>query len=85
MNDEDIANKIFDIFAKEARLDRAQLSLDTVIQDLRIESLDFVQILFGIETEFNVYVPQGDDRFKLTTMRDVVEGVKRLVREKAGA
>ena len=85
MNDEEIAGKIFDIFAKEARLDRAKLTLDTAIQDLRIESLDMVQILFGIETEFNVYVPQGDDKFKLNTMRDVVDGVKRLIQEKAKA
>jgi acyl carrier protein len=85
MNDEEIASKIFDIFAKEARLDRAQLSLDTTLQDLRIESLDMVQIFFGIETEFNIYVPQGDDNFKLTTMRDVVDGVKRLLQEKAKA
>ena len=42
-----------------------------------------VQILFGIEDEFDVYVPQEDDSFKLETLGDVVEGVKQLVAEKS--
>lgn len=85
MNDEEIQNKIFDIFAKEARLDRDSLSLDQNLEDLNIESLDMVQILFGIEDTFDVYVPQDDDSFKLETMRDVVDGVKQLIAEKAGS
>ncbi len=85
MTETDIKDKIFDIFAKEARLDRASLSLDTTLADLKIESLDMVQILFGIEDTFDVYVPQDDQNFKLSTMRDVVDGVKRLLAEKKAA
>jgi acyl carrier protein len=41
-----------------------------------------VQILFGIEDAFDVYVPQDDQSFKLSTLKDVIEGVKRLVAAK---
>ena len=82
MTDEEIREKIFDIIAKEARLDRGTLSLDIKLEDLKIESLDMVQILFGIEDAFDVYVPQDDQSFKLSTLKDVVEGVKRLVAAK---
>ncbi len=82
MTDEEIKDKIYDIVAKEARLDRATLTLDTNLQELKIESLDMVQILFGIEDAFDVYVPQDDQNFKLVTMRDVVEGVKKLLAAK---
>lgn len=82
MTEEEIKNKIYDIVAKEARLDRATLTLDTNLQELKIESLDMVQILFGIEDAFDVYVPQDDQNFKLVTMRDVVEGVKKLLAAK---
>jgi acyl carrier protein len=58
------------------------LSLDTRLEDLNIESLDMVQILFGIEDTFDVYVPQDDDSFKLETMQDVIDGVKQLIAEK---
>lgn len=85
MTDEEIKDKIFDIFAKEARLDREQLSLDARLEDLGIESLDMVQILFGIEETFDVYVPQDDENFKLETMRDVVDGVKDLMAQKENA
>ena len=82
MTDEEIQAKIFDIVAKEARLDRASLTLETKLEDLKIESLDMVQILFGIEDAFDVYVPQDDQSFKLSTLRDVVDGVKKLVAAK---
>lgn len=85
MTDEEIRDKIFDIFAKEANLDRDSLSLDSKLEDLNIESLDMVQILFGIEEAFDVYVPQDDDSFKLDTMRDVVDGVKDLMAQKESA
>ncbi len=82
MTDEEIREKIFDIIAKEARIDRGALSLETKLEDLKIESLDMVQILFGIEDAFDVYVPQDDQSFKLSTLKDVVDGVKRLVTAK---
>ena len=80
--DEEIKEKIFDIVAKEARIERDTLSLDSKLEDLNIESLDMVQILFGIEDAFDVYVPQDDDSFKLETMSDVISGVKQLIAEK---
>jgi acyl carrier protein len=80
--EEEIKEKIYDIVAKEARIERDTLSLDTRLEDLNIESLDMVQILFGIEDTFDVYVPQDDDSFKLETMQDVIDGVKQLIAEK---
>jgi acyl carrier protein len=82
MTDEEIREKIFEIIAKEARIDRGTLTLETKLEDLKIESLDMVQILFGIEDAFDVYVPQDDQSFKLATLKDVVDGVKRLVAAK---
>jgi acyl carrier protein len=82
MTDDEILEKIFDIIAKEARIDRGTLTLETKLEDLKIESLDMVQILFGIEDAFDVYVPQDDQSFKLATLKDVVDGVQRLVAAK---
>lgn len=81
MDDREIKEKVLEIFSQEARLDMDSLSLETKIDDLGIESLDMVQILFGIEDTFDVYVPQDDDSFKLETVQDVVDGVKRLIKE----
>ena len=81
----DIANKIFDIVAKEKRLDRQTLSLDTKLEDIEIESVDLVEIIFAIEDEFDIDIPQDESDFKLETMRDIVDGVKRLIAEKQSA
>ena len=81
----DIANKIFDIVAKEKRIDRETLSLDTKLEDIEIESVDLVEIIFAIEDEFDIDIPQDESDFKLETMRDIVDGVKRLIAEKQSA
>ena len=79
---DDIEDKIMDIVARETRKSRDTLSLDTEISE--VESLDLVQIIFAIEDEFDVYVPQEDESFKLDNLRDVVEGVRTLIAEKQG-
>ena len=78
---DDIQNKIFDIVARETRMDRTSLKAETEVS--QIESLDLVQIIFAIEDEFDIYVPQEDESFKLETLNDVVDGVRMLIEEKA--
>ena len=80
----DIAERIVEIIAKEAKLDASKLTLGTRLEELKIESLDLVQILFAIEDEFDVYVPYNDEAYKLETLGDVVDGVNRLIAEKQG-
>jgi acyl carrier protein len=82
MTDEEIKEKVFDIFAKEARLDRESLTAESVHEELNIESLDMVQILFGIEETFDVYVPQEEVE-NLKTMGDVINGIKVLLADAA--
>ena len=81
-----VQDKIFDIIAKERRIDRSTLTLDTRLEDIKVESVDLVEIIFAIEDEFDIDVPQEEDAFALESMRDIVDGVKRLIAEKeAGA
>lgn len=78
----EIEEKVLDIVAKECRLDRATLTLDSKIEDLKIESIDLMQTIFQIEEAFDIYVPQEGENFKLTTLQDVADAVKNLVAEK---
>ena len=80
---DDVEKKIFDIVAREARMDRENISLGTEVSE--IESLDLVQIIFAIEDEFDIAVPQEDDEFKLETLGDVVKGVRDLIDEQRSA
>lgn len=80
----EIESKVLDIVAKECRLDRESLTLDSRIEDLKIESIDLMQTIFQIEEAFDIYVPQEGESFQMTTLRDVTDAVTRLVEEKQG-
>ncbi|NBC33396.1 MAG: acyl carrier protein [Alphaproteobacteria bacterium] len=78
-SDEPVARTIFAIVANERKLDPAKLTLDSRLEDLDIESVDLVEIIFAIEDEFDIDIPQDKDDFKLETMRDIVDGVRGLI------
>jgi acyl carrier protein len=75
-----IEDLVLGIVATETRRDPGDISLDTKIAD--IESLDLMQIIFAIEDQFDVYIPQDDDSFKLETLHDVVHGIDHLLAQK---
>ncbi|MBC6416426.1 MAG: acyl carrier protein [Rhodospirillales bacterium] len=78
----EIEGKVLDIVAKECRLDRESLTLDSKIEELDIQSVDLMQTIFQIEETFDIYVPQEDEDFKLNTLRDVTDAVTDLVCDK---
>lgn len=76
---------IFDIIAKTCSVERARISLDATLKDLDVHSLDAVQVLFEIEDRFDIAVPEREDQYSAGTVRDLIEGVDRLVAEKTKA
>lgn len=55
--------------------------LDMGFEQLGLDSLDVVSLVYDIEEEFDILVPDADV-FELKTLGDVVAGVKKLVAEK---
>lgn len=83
---DDIQAKIFEIVAKQRRLDPSALRLDQRLEEIEIESVDLVEIIFAIEDEFDIDIPQDTEAFRLDTLSDVVGGVRRLISlKRAGA
>lgn len=78
---DDLAEKVLEIVARETQRERKDLNLSDRIEDLSIQSLDMVQIMFGIEDEFDIYVPQEDESFGQQTLQDMVDGIARLIAE----
>ena len=76
---------IFDIIAKTCSIERSRITLDSTLKDLDVHSLDAVQVLFEIEDRFNVTVPEREDQYSAGTVRDLIEGVDKLLAEKAAA
>ena len=74
---------IIDIIAKTCSIERARITLDSTLKDLDVHSLDAVQVLFEIEDRFNITVPEREDQYSAGTVRDLIEGVDKLLAEKA--
>ena len=76
---------IFDIIAKTCSVPRDRITPDSTLKDLDVHSLDAVQVLFEIEDKFDISVPEREDQYSAGTVRDLTEGVDRLLAEKAAA
>jgi acyl carrier protein len=84
MTKDEITGRILGIIAETQRKDPAQVTIDSSFEELGIDSMDGVNIVFALENEFDINVPD-DDVKKLRSVREVVDGVIRLVGMKAAS
>lgn len=82
MSNDEITARILSIIAETQRKDPGEVTIDSTFEELGIDSMDGVNIVFALENEFDINVPD-DDVKKLRTVREVVEGVAKLVALKA--
>ena len=73
---------IFDIIAKTCSIERERITPESTLKDLDVHSLDAVQVLFEIEDRFDIRVPERQDQFSAGTVRDLINGVERLLAAK---
>ncbi|MEO6690149.1 MAG: phosphopantetheine-binding protein [Dokdonella sp.] len=74
-----VQDTVFDIIAKESGIDRARITPDATLKDLEIQSLDAVQIIFEIEDEFKITMPDRDPNFDTESVKGLVDAVEKLV------
>jgi acyl carrier protein len=82
--DDAVAGKVMEIIAKQKRIPADQVTIDSTFQELGLDSLDAVNILFEIEGEFNINVSDEQAR-QIKNVRQMVEGVSTLIEEKKPA
>ena len=80
--DENVVKRVVEVIAKTQHLDAGKITLDSSYEELGIDSLDGVNILFALENELDIQIP--DDAAKqIRGVRQTVEGVEKLLAEKA--
>jgi acyl carrier protein len=80
MSDELIA-RVTGVISKTQHIPPETVTIDRTFEELKIDSLDGINILFALETEFGVDIP--DDAAKqIRTVREMVEGVEKLIAAK---
>lgn len=69
----DMIPRFLDIISQKAKLDKALLVPGATMDSLNIPSLDMVDILFGVEEEFNIYIPMGDELSHVVYLSDLMK------------
>ena len=79
--DEDITRRILRIIAETQRKEPAQVTIDSSFEELGIDSMDGVNIVFALENEFDINVPDEEVK-SIRSVRGMVEGVHKLVEQR---
>ena len=79
-----IESQVIAIIAKKRKLDPASVTLDSTFEQLGVDSLDAADLLFTFEDTFGIVVPD-DAAQSMKSVRQVVDGVRRLLGDRAGA
>ena len=77
MTDEELQTRVLAIVAETQRVKPETVTIDSTFEELNIDSMDGVNIIFHLESEFDINIP--DEEVKtIRTIRDMVDGVRKL-------
>jgi acyl carrier protein len=76
---EDLFERLADIISSKTKVKKEEIKLDSDFElDLKLDSLDIVEIVMAIEDEFNITI-SDDDVQKLRTVKDAVEYIRNKI------
>ena len=78
MSYEELTERVRGIIATNQHLSPEKVTAESTFQELGIDSLDGINILFAVESEFNINIPD-DAAQNIRSVRDVVEGIAKLL------
>ena len=81
MSDE-IVQRVLKTIATSKRIPSETVTIDSEFQQLNIDSMDAVEILFALENEFDINIPDEEVR-AVRNVRQMCEGVTKLVAAKS--
>ncbi|HEY6291819.1 MAG TPA: phosphopantetheine-binding protein [Terriglobia bacterium] len=73
-----VADKVIEIIVREQHLDPNVVKLDSTFAELGIDSLDGVNILFALEEEFKIDIPDSVAQ-NMRGVRQVVDSLTRVL------
>jgi acyl carrier protein len=79
---DDLIQRVLKVIATSKRLPPETVTIDSDFQQLGIDSMDAVEILFALENEFDVNIPDEEVR-QVRNVRQMCEGIEKLVTAKS--
>jgi acyl carrier protein len=83
MSDE-LIQRVLKVIATSKRIPLETVTIDSEFQQIGIDSMDAVEILFALENEFDISIPDDEVR-SVRNVRQMCEGVEKLVAAKSNA
>lgn len=76
-----VTEKVAEIIMREQHLEPGKVTIDSTFADLGIDSLDGVNILFALEEEFKIDIPDSVAQ-NMKSVRQVVDSLTRVLEGK---
>jgi len=82
-----IQDKVIAIVAEQAVLQPSDVTLDSTLDDLGIDSLGLVESIFAIEEEFDISIPfnanvPDKSDFDISNVAAIIAGIEKLISAK---
>ena len=82
-----VKEKVIEIIAEQAVLEVSDVTPDSTLEDLGIDSLGLVESIFAIEEEFDISIPfnanePDESDFDISNVAAIIQGIEKLVAAK---
>jgi acyl carrier protein len=83
-----VAETVKEIIAEQAVLDPSDVTEESTLADLGIDSLGVVESIFAIEEAFDITIPFNANEpeksdFDISNVASIIAGIERLIAEKS--
>ena len=84
----DIRSKVIEIIADQAIVEPSDLSDESTLESLGIDSLGLVESIFAIGEAFNIQIPfnanqPNESPLDISSVATIVQGIEKLIQEQA--
>jgi len=75
---DDLIARVLAVIAKTQHIAPEKITPDSTFEELGVDSLDSVNILFALEDEFHISIPDDEAR-AIRSVREMIQGIEKLV------
>ena len=75
---EQLTQRVLSVIAATQRISPETVTIDKSFQERGIDSMDGINILFALENEFDITIPDEQAK-QIHSIREMVQGIEKLV------
>jgi acyl carrier protein len=75
---QELSARVVAVIARMQKIPVDSVTLDKTFEELNIDSLDGINIMFEVENEFGIEIPDDEAR-QIRSVRQMVEGIEKLL------